>query len=70
MLSITWPAPSSDEPHFDDYPSTEAYRLAWFTWRAIQRNGRLNPEEHAAQWDVIEDAIINRRSGPTLPPSL
>jgi hypothetical protein len=64
MLSVTWPAPPSDEPRFDDYPNPEAYRLAWCTWRAIQRDGRLNSEEHAAQWDVIEDAIINRRYGP------
>lgn len=69
MLSITYAAEPSNEPHFDDYPSPEAYRLAWYTWRAIQRDGRLNPEEHAAQWDVIEDAITNRPGGPMPPRS-
>jgi hypothetical protein len=63
MLSITCPAEASTEPRYDDYPTPEAYQLAWYTWRAVQRDGRLNPEEHAAQWDVIEDAIRNRRYG-------
>lgn len=63
MLTITQATDPSDEPRYDDYPSLEAYRLAWYTWRAIWRDGQLNPEEHAARWDVIETAVKNRLYG-------
>lgn len=63
MLILTYAAEPSDEPRFDDYPSLEAYRLAWYTWRAIQRDERLNPEEHTIKWDVTEQAIKNRLYG-------
>jgi hypothetical protein len=63
VLSITQTPEPSDEPHYDDFPSLEAYRIAWYTWRAISRDGQLNPEEHTARWDVIETAVKNRLYG-------
>jgi hypothetical protein len=63
MLSFIWRTQPTSEPQFADYPTPEAYREAWYTWRAIQRDGRLNPEEMAAQWEVIEDTLKNRLYG-------
>jgi hypothetical protein len=63
VLSITQALEPPAEPHYNDFPSLEAYRLAWYTWRAISRDGQLNPEEHAARWDVIETAVKNRLYG-------
>lgn len=41
-------------PDREDYPDNAAYELAWYTWRAIQRDGRLNGEELDAQFEVKE----------------
>lgn len=53
----------SSQPRFEDFPTHQAYEQAWYLWRAIQRDGRLNPEEHAVKWDVIEETIKNRLCG-------
>lgn len=57
--------PASDpeeEPHprYEDFPDHTAYVQAFHTWRARRRENRLNPEEMAAQWAVVEHAILNR----------
>ncbi|MFF9146337.1 hypothetical protein ACF1BN_15900 [Streptomyces sp. NPDC014861] len=56
-----------EAPRPDDYPTPEAYEHAWFAWRAQQRDGRLNPQESAAQFEVIEERIrvTCRRYPPT-----
>ncbi|MET7944269.1 hypothetical protein [Streptomyces sp. NPDC005302] len=41
-------------PSREGYPDNAAYELAWHTWRAIQRDGRLNAEELDAQFAVNE----------------
>lgn len=62
MFTITVP-PSPDEdpqPHYDDYPTTRDYEQAFYLWRARRRDARLNPEEMAAQWQVLDAALSNR----------
>ncbi|MCZ7414300.1 hypothetical protein [Streptomyces sp. WMMC897] len=49
------------QPQYGDYPTQDAYLLAWYTWRALRRDAELNPQERAAQWPVIEDHIRARR---------
>lgn len=49
-------------PNREDYPDNAAYELAWYTWRAIQRDGRLNSEELDAQFEVTE-AYVRRLFG-------
>ncbi|MGW0837527.1 hypothetical protein [Streptomyces prunicolor] len=44
-------------PNREDYPDNAAYELAWYTWRAIQRDGRLNSEELDAQFEVKEAQV-------------
>lgn len=51
------------EPYRDDYPSHDAYLLAWYTWRAQRRDGELNPEENAAAFAVLEGHIRARCAG-------
>lgn len=47
----------SEQPHREDFPTHDAYLLAWHTWRAIQRDGRLNDEELAAAYAVKEARV-------------
>lgn len=47
-------------PRYEDYPTHQAYEEAFHLWRARQRDGRLNSEELAAQFEVIEAAILSR----------
>lgn len=52
----------SEQPRREDFPTHDAYLLAWYTWRAIQRDGRLNDEELAAAYEVKE-AYVRRLFG-------
>lgn len=63
MLTIVSLAPPDLDPHprFEDYASCAEYERAFHLWRARQRDGRLNSEELAAQWEVIE-AFVRSRS--------
>ena len=66
MLTVTFgPGPEDPDPHplREDYPTTRAYEEAFWMWRARQRDARLNDEERAAQWDVIEHTLRNRLYG-------
>jgi len=47
----------SGMPRREDFPTHDAYLLAWYTWRAIEREGRLNDEELAAAYAVKEARI-------------
>jgi hypothetical protein len=47
----------SEQPRREDFPTHDAYLLAWYTWRALQRDGRLNDEELAAAYDVKEARV-------------
>ena len=53
------------EPRREDFPTRNAYLLAWYTWRAIQRDGRLTDEERTAQFEVTEAHIRHRFAQPT-----
>jgi|tagenome__1003787_1003787.scaffolds.fasta_scaffold20953764_5 hypothetical protein len=64
MLTITYTPVPSTQPRRQDFPTHDAYLLAWHTWRAIQQDGRLNSEELAAQWNVIEAFVKNGPDGP------
>lgn len=44
-------------PRYEDYPTTEAYELAFHIARAQRQDGLLNREESAAQFAVIEQHI-------------
>lgn len=44
----------SGQPRRQDFLTDAAYLLAWYTWRAIERDGRLTDEERAAQFEVKE----------------
>lgn len=47
----------SGMPRHEDFPTYRAYLLAWYTWRAFERDGRLTDEERAAQFEVKEAHI-------------
>lgn len=49
-------------PSREDYPDNAGYELAWHTWRAIQRDGRLNSEELDAQF-TVKEAYVRRLFG-------
>jgi hypothetical protein len=59
-LSVTYPPPPDPAPHRDDYPSYDAYIAAWHSWRIVRRDDRLNDEELAAKYDVIEEYVRHR----------
>lgn len=44
----------SEQPRREDFPTRDAYLLAWYTWRAVQRDERLNDDELAAAYGVKE----------------
>ncbi len=46
-----------EQPQYGDYPTKAAYELAWYTWRAIRRDGRLTRDEMEAQLDAIRERI-------------
>lgn len=52
-------------PRREDFPTRDAYLLAWYTWRAIERDGRLTDQERAAQFEVTEAFIRRRFEEPT-----
>lgn len=60
-----------DQPRREDFPDHDAYLLAWHTWRAIQRDGRLTGEELDAQFEVTEAHVLRvfreRRQGTHSP---
>lgn len=65
LISFSWTLADrgrADDPHprYEDFPNHEAYEQAFHMWRAQQRDGRLNDEELAAKFAVIEDAVLNR----------
>ncbi|MFI2761379.1 hypothetical protein ACH5A3_21295 [Streptomyces echinatus] len=47
----------STEPRGEDFPDEDSYLLAWYTWRAIQRDGRFNTEELAVYYDTKEARV-------------
>jgi hypothetical protein len=47
------------QPRREDFPTHDAYLLAWYTWRAVQRDGRLTDEEMAAAYAVKEARVRN-----------
>ena len=55
----------SGEPRRQDYPDHDAYLLAWYTWRGIERDGWLTDEERAAQFEVQEAHIRRLFERPT-----
>ncbi len=63
LLSMTW-GPDDDDPdphpRYEDYPTTRAYEEAFHLWRARQRDNRLTDDELAAQFQVIEEALLRR----------
>lgn len=50
----------SDGPHRYAYASPEEYVLAWYTWRALRRDARLNAEEARVHWELVEERILGR----------
>jgi hypothetical protein len=55
----------SGQPRREDYATHDAYLLAWYTWRATERDGRLTDEERTAQFEVTEAHIRQRFEQPT-----
>ncbi|WP_425244840.1 hypothetical protein [Streptomyces sp. NEAU-NA10] len=62
MLTIVLPMEPDPhpEPRYEDYPTHDAYLLAWYTWRALRRDERLTDEELTAQFEVTEQFIKAR----------
>ena len=60
MISITLTAgpDTLPLPRREDYATTEAYELAFHIARAQRQDGRLNREESAAQFAVIEQHVM------------
>lgn len=58
-------ADRQEGPHFYAYPTPEAYVEGWHLWRAYRRDERLNAEEAAVRWALIEAGILGR-----LPPDI
>lgn len=56
---------ATQAPRREDFPTHDAYLQAWYTWRALERDGRLTDEERAAQFEVTEDHIRRRFKEPT-----
>lgn len=59
-VSLMYPPDPTGEPRREDFPTRDAYLLAWHIWRAIKRDGRLSPEEHAVRWAVVEELVRAR----------
>jgi hypothetical protein len=55
----------SVEPRGEDFPDRDSYLLAWYTWRAIQRDARFNSEELAAYYDTKEARVRQLFAQPT-----
>jgi hypothetical protein len=55
----------NSQPRREDFPTRDAYLLAWYTWRALQRDGRLNDEEVAAAYAVKEARVRQLFAEPT-----
>ena len=51
-------AERQEGPHFYAYPTREAYFEGWHLWRAYRRDDRLNAEEAAVRWALIEERIL------------
>lgn len=68
MLTITYhPAePEPVQPRRDDFPSHDAYLLAWYTWRSTRRDSRLTDAESEAKHDVVE-RHVRKLTGSTPP---
>ena len=54
---VAYPPTPSNQPRREDFPTHDAYLLAWYTWRAIQRDGRFNDEELAAYYGAKEARV-------------
>lgn len=52
-----------DAPHFHAYPDEDGYLQGFYLWRAIRRDGRLNPEESEARMTAIEEILRERMAG-------
>ncbi|MFI6274297.1 hypothetical protein [Streptomyces sp. NPDC050988] len=61
MITLTYTVAAAPDlvplPRYEDYPTTEAYELAFRIARAQRQDGRLNREESAAQLAVIEQHL-------------
>lgn len=44
----------SGQPCREDFPDHGAYLRAWYTWRALQRDGQLTDAEREARLEVAE----------------
>ncbi|MFJ1664816.1 hypothetical protein ACIOK4_00215 [Streptomyces bottropensis] len=68
MITIVVPAAPAPipPPRYEDYPSHDAYVLAFRIARAQRNDHLLNREESAAQLAVIEQVIRSRPDRPRL----
>lgn len=57
---MTYPPPLDAAPRREDYPSYYAYIAAWHGWRIVRSDDRLNDEELAAKYDVVEEYVRRR----------
>lgn len=56
VVTMTFaPSGPTAEPRRGDYPTHDAYLLAWHTWRAVERDSRLSPEEYAVRGAAVEE---------------
>lgn len=46
----------NEPPRRFEYATVEAYRQAWYLWRAIQRDSRLTDAELDAKFGVLYEA--------------
>ena len=53
------------QPRREDFPTHDAYLLAWNIWRAIQRDERLTDDELNAQYAVKEARVRELFAQPT-----
>lgn len=51
------------EPRYGDYPTTAAYELAWYTWRAVRRDSRLTDAESWARFEVMRERLAASDAG-------
>lgn len=61
MITLTYSTAAAPDPlplpRYEDYPSTEAYELAFHIRRAQRRDELLNTDERATQFAVIEQHL-------------
>ena len=52
--------PDGPEPAWDEGHPHEEYEAAWRLWRALRRDERLTQPEADAQFEVIEQWVVER----------